>query len=143
MNRLLITLFFIFSISFSQTNYDNCINSYIYTLNGDKYGCWTSLHEDWCKYWDIDGEWLSSPYTVLMFNTFEECCKEASSGWNSYDESNCNCPEIKEREFKNQDWITDIEDSWGKVYFREIDIKPYIIVEFESNKYQYYRDYTK
>ena len=143
MNRFLIILFFIFSISFSQTNYDKCINSYIYTLNGDKYGCWTSLNEDWCKYWDINGEWLSAPYTVLMFNTFEECCKEASTGWNSYNKSNCNCPEIKERKFKNQDWIADTEDSWGKIWFREIDIEPYDIVEFESYKYGYIKEYKQ
>ena len=143
MNRLLIILFFITSSLFSQTNYDECINSYIYTLNGDKYGCWTLLNEDWCKHWDINGEWLSSPFTILMFNTFKECCKEASNGWNSYDESNCNCPEIKEREFKNQDWIADIEDSWGKIWFTEIDVEPYDMIEFKSNKYGYYKEYKK
>ena len=140
MNKILKILFFICYLSFSQTNYDKCINSYIYTLNGDKYGCWTSLNEMWCKHWDINGEWLDAPYTVLMFDTFEECCNEASNGWNSYDKSNCNCSEIEEKPF-NQTWYADIEDSWGKIWFREIDIEPYDIVEFESYKYGYIKEY--
>ena len=142
MERLFIKiLFFICFISLGQSNYNECINSYIYTLNGDRYGCWTSLHKDWCKVYWVEGEWDYKPFTILMFDTFEECCVEASTGFNEYDKSNCNCTESKEKKFEDQDWISDLEDSYGEILWREIEVAPYVLLEFKSYKYKYIKDY--